>query len=55
MFNHTNISGIKKVKKYIEGSVISIELFPDDLKDKRRMNEKDLVKSFDNNFKKILL
>jgi hypothetical protein len=30
LFNHTYAKGIKKVKKYVDGQMINIELFEDD-------------------------
>lgn len=53
LFNHTYAKGIKKVKKYVDGQMINIELFEDDEKDNKAMKERDLVRVFDQNIKKV--
>jgi len=41
------------VKKYVDGQMINIELFEDDEKDNKAMKERDLVRVFDQNIKKV--
>ena len=47
LYSHTGAKVIKKVKKYVDGQMINIELFEDDEKDNKRMDEKQLVRVFD--------
>ena len=40
---HTNIKPLKKVTKIINGQKIEFELFPDDRKDTKYLDEKILI------------
>ena len=53
LYNHTKLAPLKKVKKLVNGQTIHIELFPDDEKDKKILQEVELVRAFDKNLKKV--